>query len=139
MRRWPPSLLLLLSVAGAGLVIDAVLRHTATLTLVVIVPVVSGSSPELVAGSLLIVAGFLAWAFASAVPGIEPEDEPPAPSTSSSGGTVRSGGVVLVGPFPIFFGAYRPGSSRARWAWVAVGILLTVGVWIAFAILLYAR
>jgi uncharacterized membrane protein len=142
MRPWPAWLLLLLSLAGIVLAADAVLRGGATLSLIVIVPVVSGSSPELFAGVGLIFLGFLGWVLVSAsrsadvvrTPDVSTRD----PSTAGDGES-SMGGVVLIGPIPIFLGGYRPGSRRAQWAWVAAGVALTVGVWVVLAALAYFR
>jgi uncharacterized membrane protein len=141
--RWPPSLLLLLSVAGAALVVDSVLRGGSTFALVLIVPVITGSSPELLAGVALIFAGFLAWALASApsdaspLPTAPPSYDPARRESPDDAGAV--GGVLLIGPIPIFLGGYRPGTRRARWAWVALGLGLSVGLWAVIAAAIYLR
>jgi len=142
-RPLPPALLLVVSAIGAGFVGDAVLRGQATLAIVVIVPVITGSSPELLAGVGLILAGFLGWAVLAAG-----DLEPPARSTPPRGerpfsggpsGGSFAGGVVLIGPVPIFLGGYRPGHRRVWWAWVAAGLILTGVVWFLVAVAIYFR
>ncbi len=125
---------LLLLVAGVLLVADAVRRGAATLSLVVIVPVVSGSSSEFVLGVVALIAGifllpWLAWREQGAPdPGPGPADPGESPNPGATGGT---GGLILVGPVPIFFGSWRRGSRRTR-LWLA----LVGGV--AFALLVVA-
>lgn len=116
-----PTLLL----AGIGLVVLAVVRSEAALHLVIVVPVVTGSSPAFVLGVLLLVAGFGLLPLALAPPA-----EAAAGPTAVAGGSPESpegfGGVVLVGPVPLFFGAWRhPGRRRYLLA-VAVGAALLV-------------
>lgn len=103
-------------VAGAGLVVDAVLHGRASLALVVIVPVFSGSSVEFLVGVLLLVVGFfllpLAWFEPSEGEAFSLPREAPQPPPPSSG--AAGGGLVLVGPVPIFFGAWKNVSRRVR-------------------------
>ena len=111
-RSWIAPVLLL---AGFLLVADAARRGDATLHLVLVVPVVSGTSAEFILGLVLVALGFflipLAWGGSSErVSG--PPDAPAPPS--------EMGGVVLLGPVPIFLGAFR---NPPRWVfWAAVGI-----------------
>lgn len=141
MRRLPPTLLLLVSIAGVGLVVDAVLRGAATFALVVIVPVVVGSSPELLAGVGLIFAGLLGWALLASESDGGPFEEPASARTDGRPASFGSagGGVVLLGPFPIFLGGYRPASARVRWAWVAAGVAVTAAAWLMIAAAVYFR
>ncbi len=143
MRRWPASLVLLLSVVGIALVADAVVEGGATLSLVLIVPVVTGSSPELLAGVGLTFAGVLGWAVLSTAGPTDDPVPPVGPTPRGAGPGVGNeamgGGVVLIGPVPIFLGGYRPGSVRAWWAWVAAGFAVTVGIWLALAAFVYFR
>jgi uncharacterized membrane protein len=127
-----------LLVAGVALVADAVLRGGATVSLVVVVPVVSGDSAEFLLGIVALVAGFLSLPFllGEAVDPGEPTlaSEPPSAAPVPSEGPT-TGGLVLVGPVPIFFGSWRNVSTRTRWAVALVGalvlVLFLVGVWLA--------
>lgn len=108
--------------AGVALVADAVLHGRAALSLVVIVPVVSGSSAEFFLGVVLLVTGvFLLplslWELGEEEPA-PPSELPPPPASSGAGG------LVLVGPVPIFFGSWRNVSRRTRWLVALVGALL---------------
>jgi uncharacterized membrane protein len=109
-------------VAGLALAADAVVRGNASAYLVLIVPVVAGSSLEFFGAVVLIVLG-LGLIFSGSATwegdgGEEPS--PPHPPTS------RSGGVLLLGPLPIFFGSWRASGPRARWAWSAAGAAILV-------------
>src|SRR5271170_1151881 len=123
MRSWPPGLLLIVPASGVVLVADAVLRGAATLSLVLFVPVVTGSSLELLSGVGLIFVGLIVWAIAAGTRSDDLDDDrhrtsggPPARPPSRS---FSSGGVVLLGPVPIFLGGYRPANRRTWWAWAA--------------------
>lgn len=110
-----------LLLAGVLLVGDAVARGRATVSWVLVVPVVSGASLEFLAGSLLLVVGLFAVPLAFA---FTQEDElpPPAALPPSAGPTRRAtgaSGVVLVGPLPIFFGGWADLPARTR-RWVAL-------------------
>jgi uncharacterized membrane protein len=130
--RWwalvPSSLL----VVGASLVALAALQGGAELAIVVIVPVIVGRSLEFVAGVLLLVAGIFTLPLA-----FEPDEADDAPTTPraappASGG---AGGLVLVGPVPIFFGTWKGASSRA-WILAAVaGAVLFVAAVVLFGVL----
>jgi uncharacterized membrane protein len=114
-------------VGGFALVAAAVAEGGARLDLVVVFPVVSGSSGLFLGGVLLVVLGFFSLPFTLAAGGggEGPEERLDGPNAgpASSGG---SGGVLLLGPVPIFFGAARGVSRRARWTAVAVGVGLTI-------------
>ena len=123
--------------AGVALVAVSVLEGGANVALLVIVPVVSGSSLTFLLGVVLLVVGFLSLPFATA----EGWDE--APPALPSGGTgppeAQSGvgGVVLLGPVPIVFGSWKGISRRTRW-WLALAgaVLLTVAfVWFVLFLL----
>ncbi|MGA8302411.1 MAG: DUF131 domain-containing protein [Thermoplasmata archaeon] len=108
--RWGALVPAVLLAVGAVLVALAALQGAARLAVVVVVPVVFGSSIEFVVGVLLLLAGLfsLGLAFEPA----EETDEPgvASPPRTSSGG----GGLVLVGPVPLFFGAWRDVPARTR-------------------------
>jgi len=124
-------------IAGGALLVDATLHGRASLSLVVIVPVLSGGSGEFLLGVVLLLVGLflLPLAFwepaenpAAVVPPEEPEATPP------SLGTV-GGGVVLIGPIPLFFGGWKNVSRRARLLAAIVGtailVLLVAGYFLA--------
>jgi uncharacterized protein (TIGR00304 family) len=124
-------------VGGAALVIDAVLHGRASLLLVVIVPVFSGSSVEFLLGVVLLVVGFFlvpltVWEPSDHEPLSPPAERPAVPPPRTG---VAGGGLVLVGPVPIFFGAWKNGSRRVRLLAALVGaallVLLVVGFLVA--------
>lgn len=112
--RWIPLVLLGVSAVLIGV---AVASGTAQVALFLVFPVISGGSWTFLAGVLVLVAAFLsmpfAWASSSAsVPTATPE--------------TASGGVLLLGPIPIFFGQLGAAErSRYLW-WVALGCLFAV-------------
>lgn len=122
-----------LLVAGAGLVTVAVLAGGASVSLLLIVPVVTGRSAEFLLGVVLLLAGLflLPWLWAGEV-----EEAPPLESEAVRGpagnSSVGGGGVVLIGPVPIFFGGWRHLPRRARVAVALVGgvvlVVLTLAV-----------
>ena len=132
MRLWRVAPLGLL-LAGAFLVGDAVARGEATVSWVLVVPVVSGASLEFLAGTLLVVVGLFAVPLAFA---LTSEDElPPPTSPPPSAGPARRAtgpsGVVLIGPLPIFFGGWADVPARTRrWAALA-GVAAMVALLVA--------
>ncbi len=122
-----------LLVAGVALVALSVIQGGATVYLVVIVPVLSGSSLVFLLGVVLLICGFVALLFAFAAGGAEGalalQSEDSTPGAVPSGGGV--GGVVLIGPVPIVFGSWRGISRRARWALALLGAVLLIAVVLA--------
>lgn len=125
--------------AGVALVALSVADGSASLALVLIFPVVTGSSPVFFAGVVLIVVGFLAIPFALASSGSpeRPESSGPSarePAASPAPGS-GFGGLVLVGPVPIVFGSWK-GVSRQTVVWLALAgavlliVALVVFVWV---------
>jgi uncharacterized membrane protein len=110
--------------AGFALVGLAVWQGRAELTLVLIVPVVSGSSPEFLAGVLLVILGFFGLV-ASWWLGAKPAGLPPAGTSTFDVGS-GSGGVILLGPVPLFFGSWKGVSRRTRWILALVGAAILV-------------
>jgi uncharacterized membrane protein len=131
MRRWTSYLPILVVLAGVTLLIDATLRGTAHASIVLIVPVLSGSSPEFVIGTLLTFLGILGILLLAAGVEVERGGGDAAPP----GG--RGGGVVLIGPVPIFFGEWKAIGRRGYWGWVTVGaivsaLIILLAVWLWF-------
>jgi uncharacterized membrane protein len=116
----------LLLAAGVALIVVGVLQRTAQFALVVFVPVFYSSSWELPGGVVLFLAGIFVASFAVAPEGgVELANGNGADEPSS-------GGFLLIGPLPIFFGSFRRISSRARW----VVTILSVAVFVALIVLL---
>lgn len=123
-----------LLVAGVALLGLALSRGEASLYLVVVVPVITGSSPLSVAGILLIFAGFFATFLLWPARGIDlPPPTEAAPEMRPEGTPPRSrwGGVVFLGPFPIVFGS----DVRMTRAMLLLGIILFLAL---LALTLYA-
>ncbi|MCI4345549.1 MAG: DUF131 domain-containing protein [Thermoplasmata archaeon] len=111
--------LLLGGIAAAGAAVE---RGEAHLYLLLIFPVVTGSSALFGLGALGIVAGIVLLFLSLG-------EDPPTREGSVRGLGARqesagSGGVVLIGPVPIFFGNWRNPGRRAYWVAVALGCLL---------------
>lgn len=111
-------------VAGLVVLALAVARGEASLFLVVVVPVVTGSGPLALVGILLVFAGFfvsfLGWPARAAMPATDdlatagqPAERPVPPSR-------RWGGVVFLGPLPLVFGS-DPRMTRSM---ILVGVVL---------------
>ncbi len=129
--RWTGPLLMF---AGLGLIAVSIVRGSAHLALVVIVPVVTGSSAEFFVGVLLLVSGIfclpLAFSAGNVLPTELPRIAAEAPESDSS-----SGGLLLVGPIPIFFGAWK--NARAAWFWIAVAVGAVVSLALVLFVLVY--
>jgi uncharacterized membrane protein len=110
---------------GVLVLFEAIRMGDGSFYLVVIVPVITGSSPWLFLGALLLIVGifFLPLTFVGEE---SPRLSPAGPSAVAPGpvGPGASGGVIFVGPFPIFFGAWREHPPiRYRWA-LLLGVVL---------------
>jgi uncharacterized membrane protein len=125
---------LLLLLAGLVAVGFAVVNGSARLYLVLIFPVVTGSSPLFALGILGVVGGvillFLAVDQAPSRPAFGRSTPPP------SSGASTSGGVVLIGPLPIFFGAWKSSSRRTYRLAVFLGCIFFVAALVLFFVLL---
>ncbi|HYA54322.1 MAG TPA: DUF131 domain-containing protein [Thermoplasmata archaeon] len=119
--------------AGAACVALSIAEGGASIALVVVIPVISGSSAAFVVGVALVIAGFVAMLFAaSANWPEEPETAPPSTgdttATSTSQRSGSAGGFVLIGPVPIVFGSWRGISRRDRWLLALVGAAVLIAV-----------
>jgi len=117
---------LVLLLAGALLVLDAVARGGASVALVVVVPVLFGGSAEFFLGVALVFVGFvtLPWAL-----GYSFEAGEEAPTTEHGGAPpTEVAGLILIGPIPIFFGRGSRVSKRTRVLAAVLGGLLVVGL-----------
>jgi uncharacterized protein (TIGR00304 family) len=124
-------------VGGITFLSLAVLFGSAHVAVVLIVPVLYGSSPYLALGVLLLVLGFfltfLGWASMAgdevALGPATPIVSPTGGSADRSEGTRRSyGGFLLIGPIPVVFG------NRPAWMpyLVAMGIILMLALILFF-------
>jgi uncharacterized membrane protein len=123
--RWAGPLLLVL---GALALAVAVAQGSARLFLLLVIPVVTGTGGLFLGGVVLIALGvfFLPLALLSDQPGApEPgTSAPPPPPLAAERPATEGGGLLLIGPVPIFFGSWRRNPPiRYRWA-VAVGLVL---------------
>ena len=111
---------------GIALVAAAVVTGEADVSLVLIIPVFSGSSALFLLGVLLIVASFIVGFVLVATGSVEVEPSQGAQETASpmSTGSRRTeyGGVVLVGPIPIAFGSSR----NMAIVMLVIGVVATV-------------
>ena len=116
----------LLLAIGAVLLGAAVATGGARLYLLLFFPVLTGTSPIFGVSVAVLVIGFFLLPFAflgSESTGASDTRPPPLPSPPNEG---SSGGMVLIGPVPIFFGAWRKNPPMAyRWA-VLLGVVLSV-------------
>jgi len=117
---------------GVALIVVSVLEGRASVSLLVIFPVISGSSVTFLLGVVFLIVGFLTLPLAlsdawEAVP-LAPS-EPPTRSPNAGSGV---GGFVLVGPVPVVFGSWKGISRRARWALVVSGAVLFLVVLVVF-------
>jgi uncharacterized membrane protein len=125
-------------VAGVSLVAYSVLVSAASVSLVVFVPVLSGRSTVFLGGVALLIVGFLTLpvAFAGpARPGTPPPSSPAAsPLADEDAESAGVGGLLLIGPVPIFFGSWSRVSRRVRWAAVLLGVALLTGLLVVFLV-----
>jgi uncharacterized membrane protein len=125
-------LLLLAGLVALGL---SVADGSARLYLVLLFPVITGSSPLFVLGLLGVVGGlivfFLSAEGAAVGPGYGGRG-----TTPSGGRTSTSGGVVLIGPVPVFFGAWKGPSRRSYRLAVFLGCIFFVAALVLFFVLL---
>lgn len=123
-------------VAGASLIVYSAIQGASSVALVIVFPVVSGSSVPFLLGVLLVFVGFFALPFALAHEWDEgPRHAPssPLPSAEPQGG---GGGFVLIGPIPILFGSWKKVGRRLRWLLALAGAILLTFAFVAFDLLL---
>ncbi|MGA7475996.1 MAG: DUF131 domain-containing protein [Thermoplasmata archaeon] len=127
-------------VAGVALVALSVVEGGAKVALLVIVPVLSGSSLTFLLGVVLLVVGFLSLPFAIAAEWGEELPSLPSSGTAPPERQSGVGGIVLVGPVPIVFGSWKGMSRRTRW-WLALAgaVVLTVAFVVFVLALLLLR
>lgn len=131
LRLLPPIALLL----GFGLLVLAVMSGGAHVFLLLIVPVVTGASLTFYLGTVLVVLGFLSLPLLASGEAAPPAPRHGAPPRAEGGWSDGAGGIVLLGPFPIFFGSWKSVSTRTRWlAALAGAILLAVGIYLGLVL-----
>lgn len=124
LRALGPGLVLV----GLALLAYALRTGGARLYLLVIVPVITGTAPFFFLAVACLVVGVLFLPLAFVAPGppelvASPAGSAPATPAADS---ERSGGLILIGPVPLFFGAWRRNPPISyRWA-VLVGVVLAV-------------
>jgi uncharacterized membrane protein len=133
-----------LFVLGFGLVALAVARGEVQFYLVAVVPVFTSGSALFGLGILSLLAGFfllLFGAVASVALPLEPPavPAPPPPSGSPAAPLIsegspptgsRGGGLVFLGPIPIFFGAWRESPPVPYWVAVALGLAFAAALFV---------
>lgn len=115
-------------VLGIVLLADAVATGTARLYLLLVIPVITGTSPLFLLSLVLVVVGFLFLPLAFVGEGPLTAPVGPAGRDTPDAMPVQgtSGGMILVGPVPIFFGAWRRNPPISyRWA-LLLGLVLAV-------------
>jgi uncharacterized membrane protein len=120
---------------GFAFVVLAVATHAAQVALLFILPVVTGSSSSFLIGVVLIFVALFVMA-AGWLPRSYPVDHAPRtdPNRPAPGpGTTRAtGGMILVGPIPIFFGSWSPARRRTYYAVVGLALTGFVLLWLFF-------
>ena len=105
------------------------LRGGASLALVVVVPVIFGASTEFFLGVVVLFFGFVTLPLAFGYTFVTDEASEGQPPSRAEAPPEEVGGLLLIGPVPIFFGRWKHVSRRIRMAAVAVGaVLLGVAV-----------
>jgi uncharacterized membrane protein len=104
---------------GIALLVFSVATGGASVILLLVVPVFTGNSLAFFVGVLLVFLGFLflplLWMADEPEAGSPPRAPQPEPAEVASRSAERDGfgAVVVVGPIPVFFGSWKPGSRRA--------------------------
>lgn len=100
---------------GLTLLLWAGLSGDLTVRLVVIIPIITGTSPAAALGTILTIVGLSAWAFTHPMhppshetPPHRPHQEStPSESTRHDETDTKAGGILLIGPIPIAWGSDR--------------------------------
>jgi len=133
MRRHGPAALACL-VGGIAALAVAVAQGGAQVHLLVIVPVVTGTSPLAFVGILLILVAVMLAFVALAGRGLPaaegPKEAGPATPQGSPAPSKSFGGVVFLGPFPLVFGS-NPKVTRAMLVLGLFLFILVVGFYAA--------
>lgn len=122
------ALPLVFLVAAVLCFVAAIATGGARAGIFVIFPFVIGGSWLTALGALF---GFGAIATSFLLVPWEPAFEEPAPGGVTEPAMPRSGGVVLVGPVPVFFGGWKRPPRWAYWSAVLAGVLLFTVVLVA--------
>ena len=129
----------MLFLGGMGLIAAAVVTGEADISLVVIIPVISGTGGVFLLGMLLVVAG-LVLGFVLVAMGQTEWVDHQEPARMNENGLhhagrekreARYGGVVLIGPVPIAFGSDR----KVAVTMLAGGIIIAI---VTLALILFA-
>jgi uncharacterized membrane protein len=121
--RWAgPGFLVL----GLVLLAAALATGGAQLELLVIVPVFVGGASALFLGG--VIALFLGLLLLPLAFGVRFALDPVSLDQSADSRPSRSGGVILLGPFPLFFGAWKSPSRVSWWIAAAVGAAMVVAI-----------
>jgi uncharacterized membrane protein len=135
--RWAvPAVGIAALLIGLACVVLAVATHAAQVALLFFVPVVTGSSSSFLIGGGFIFVGLFLMAAGGGprsygldhAPGSDPNGPAPGPRTTPA----VSGGVILIGPVPIFFGSWSPARRRAYYAVVGLALTGFVLLWLFF-------
>ena len=134
--RWSGPLALVSLVGGIALLGLAVSTGGAQVHLLLIVPVVTGTSPLAFLGVLLILAAMVLGFVSLAGRELPATDEAPGASTAPAGvaptPSKSFGGVVFLGPFPLVFGS-NPRMARTM---LLLGVVLFVLLVVFYAAML---
>lgn len=115
---------------GAVLLGESLATGGARLYLLVILPVFTGTTLVFGLAVGFLVAGFflLPLVFVGKETADLRSEGTPAPTSPPSTGMGSAGGMVLIGPVPIFFGAWRRNPPISYWWAVVLGVVLAVVV-----------
>jgi uncharacterized protein (TIGR00304 family) len=114
--------------AGIALIVTSVATGGTRVYLVVVIPVLAGASVGFLVGVALLIAGFVGIAFGGAMRMATAPPDEERPESAPEAARARSGGVVLIGPIPIFYGDARQIGDRYYWLALGAGIALFTAV-----------
>lgn len=113
---------------GAALLAESLSTGGARLYLLLVIPVVTGTTPLFGLSVVFLVLGllFLPFVFAGEESPENPTSPAQSPAASTTTETGSPGGLILIGPVPLFFGAWRRNPPISyRWA-VVLGVVLAL-------------